>query len=103
MFGLKKSAPLSKSRWPRGTRERLAFDLLLYTGLRRGDAVRLGRPHLRNGIATIRTKKTGETVTIPLCRHFRKSIAAGPVGELTFICGVAGHPMSSGVVRQLVS
>jgi integrase len=24
-------------RWPLGTRERLAFDLLLYTGLRRGD------------------------------------------------------------------
>ena len=81
-------------RWPRGTRERLAFDLLLYTGLRRGDAVRLGRPHLRNGIATIRTKKTGETVTIPILPPFQESIAAGPVGELTFICGVAGRPMT---------
>jgi hypothetical protein len=62
-----------ESRWPRGTRERLAFDLLLYTGLRRGDAVRLGRPHLRNGIATIRTEKTGETVTIPILPPFQES------------------------------
>src|SRR5262249_15410434 len=30
-------------RWPRGTRERVMFDVLLYTGLRRGDAVRVGR------------------------------------------------------------
>jgi site-specific recombinase XerC len=36
-----------EERWPRGTRERVAFDLLLYTGLRRGDAVVFGRPHVR--------------------------------------------------------
>jgi len=29
-------------RWPIGTRERVWLDVLLYTGLRRGDAVRLG-------------------------------------------------------------
>ncbi len=83
-----------QKRWARGTRERLAFDLLLYTGLRRGDAVRLGRPHVRNGIATIRTEKTGEIVTIPILPPLEQSIAAGPVGELTFICGVAGRPMT---------
>src|SRR5215471_3341101 len=32
-----------EKRWPIGTRERLALDLLLYTGLARGDVVRLGR------------------------------------------------------------
>ncbi len=36
-----------EARWPVGTRERLALDILLYTGLRRGDAARLGRPHVR--------------------------------------------------------
>lgn len=81
-------------RWARGTRERLAFDLLLYTGLRRGDAVRLGRPHVRSGIATIRTEKIGEMVTIPVLPPLLESIDAGPVGELTFICGVAGRPMT---------
>jgi len=45
-----------EARWP-GTRERLACDLLLYTGLRRGDAVRVGRQHERDGVITIRTEK----------------------------------------------
>jgi integrase len=82
-----------EARWPRGTRERLAFDLLLYTGLRRGDAVRLGRPHVRNGEATIRTEKTGTVVTLPILPPLEASIEAGPVGELTFICGERGQPL----------
>ena len=32
-----------EAKWPIGTRERLAFTILLYTGLRRGDAAALGR------------------------------------------------------------
>lgn len=45
-------------RWPLGTRQRVWLDVLLYTGLRRGDAVRLGRQHVRAGVATIRAEKT---------------------------------------------
>jgi integrase len=82
-----------EERWPRGTRERVAFDVLLYTGLRRGDAVRLGRPHVRKGIATIRTEKTGQLVTIPILPPLRETLDAGPVGELTFIAGGRGRPM----------
>ena len=40
-----------EARWPIGTRQRLAFDLLLYTGFRRGDAVRVGRQHVRVPLA----------------------------------------------------
>jgi len=81
-------------RWPLGTRERVAFDVLLYTGLRRGDAVRLGRPHVKNGVATIRTEKTGEVVAIPILPPLLASIAAGPIGELTFIAGERGGPLA---------
>jgi site-specific recombinase XerD len=35
---------LFEERWPIGTRERVAFDLLFYTGLRRGDAVLSAAP-----------------------------------------------------------
>ena len=45
-------------RWPIGTRQRVWLDVLIYTGLRRGDAVRFGRQHVRDGIATIKTEKT---------------------------------------------
>lgn len=81
-----------EQRWPVGTRERLAYDLLLYTGLRRGDAVKLGRPHVKNGLATIRTEKTGEVVCIPILPPLQASIDVAPIGELTFIATKAGRP-----------
>ena len=39
--------------WPIGTRQRVLLDVLLYTGLRRGDAAKLGRQHVRNGVSTL--------------------------------------------------
>jgi integrase len=37
-----------EKRWPIGTRQRVWLDVLLYSGLRRGDVVRYGRQHVRN-------------------------------------------------------
>ena len=54
-----------EKRWPVGTRQRVWLDVLLYTGLRRGDAVRLGRQHIRDGLATLKTEKTDTVVTLP--------------------------------------
>src|ERR1700759_2883755 len=45
-----------EKRWPIGTRQRVWLDVLLYTGLRRGDAVQIGRQHVRNGVATLKTE-----------------------------------------------
>lgn len=81
-----------EARWPLGTRERLAFDLLLYTGLRRGDVVALGRQHVRDGVISIRTEKTGEPVTIPMLDVLARSIAAARTGDLTFIVTERGTP-----------
>ena len=53
-----------EAHWPLGTRQRVWIAVLLYTGLRRGDAVRLGRQHVRNGIASIRPQKTGGKVEV---------------------------------------
>jgi integrase len=38
-----------EARHPVGTKARLALALLIYTGQRRSDIVRLGRQHVRNG------------------------------------------------------
>jgi integrase len=83
-----------EARWPLGTRERLAFDVLRWTGLRRGDAVAFGRPHVRRDVATMRTEKTGEVVTFRIVPALAASIAAGPCGELTYIAGERGKPMT---------
>jgi integrase len=81
-------------RWSLGTRQRVWLAVLLYTGLRRGDAVRLGRQHVRDGVAKIVTEKTGTEVTLPLLPTLLDAIAAGPTGDLAYICGANGKPLT---------
>jgi integrase len=83
-----------EARWPVGTRQRVWLDILLYTGLRRGDAVRLGRQHVRGGIAQLATEKNGTVVTLPILPVLAVTLAAGPCGDLAFICGARGEPLT---------
>jgi integrase len=83
-----------EARWPIGTKERVWLGVLLYTGLRRGDAVRIGRQHVRDGVATIRTEKTGITVTIPVLPVLDEILTAGPCADLAFVCGESGGPLT---------
>lgn len=86
-----------EARWPLGTKERVWLDVLLYSGLRRSDAVLYGRQHVRNGIGTIQTKKGQEqiTVTLPVLAVLQRTLSAGPTGDLAFICGDRGHPLTA--------
>lgn len=88
-------------RWPRGTRERVMFDIFLYTGLRRGDAARLGRQHVRDGIITLDTEKTGVRVTLPVLPELQATLDAGPTGDLAFIATASGNPMAKESVGTL--
>jgi integrase len=83
-------------RWPVGTRQRVWLDVLLYTGLRRGDAVRFGRQHVRDGIGSIKTEKSGFTVTVtlPILPVLAATLEAGPCGDLTFIAGERRQPLT---------
>src|SRR5262249_20032586 len=83
-----------EARWPIGTRQRVWLDVLIYTGLRRGDAVRLGRQHVRNGVGTIKTEKTGTEVMLPILPMLDTTLKAGPCGDLTFIAGESGRPLT---------
>ncbi len=81
-------------RWQAGTKERVWLHVLLYTGLRRGDAVQLGRQHVRDGVATIRTEKTGTEVSIPILPVLEGTLRDGPTGDLAFIVGERGLPLT---------
>jgi integrase len=83
-------------RWPIGTRERLALDLLLYTGLARGDAVRLGRQHVSGGVITLRMEENcGDGVVCPpLLPVLARTIAASKTGDLTFLVTERGAPFA---------
>jgi integrase len=85
-----------EARWQLGTKERVWLAVLLYTGLRRGDAVKIGKQHVRNGVMMIRTEKSqGQIdVTIPVLPELEEALRTGPVGELAFICGDRGGPLT---------
>jgi len=88
-------------RWPLGTRQRVWLDVLAYTGLRRGDVVQLGRQHLRDNVAYIKTEKTDTQVALPILPLLAHTLAAGPCGDLTFIVGANGRPMTKKVSATL--
>lgn len=80
-----------------GTRARLALDLLLFTGLRRSDIIVIGRQHVRDGVLSIRTKKTGTMVHIPVFSELRASIDATKTGDMAFLTAERGKPFTSPV------
>jgi len=82
-------------RWQVGTRERLCMDLGLFTGLRRSDLVVLGRQHVRGGVISITTEKTGAVVHIPVFSLLQASINATPGADLAFMATARGKPFAS--------
>jgi integrase len=83
-----------EQRWPIGTRQRVWLDVLLYTGLRRGDAALVGRQHVRNGKIYLKTQKTDTPVALEILPVLEQTLAAGPCDDLTFIAGARGRPMT---------
>jgi integrase len=77
---------------PIGSVPRLALALLLYTAQRRGDVLRMGRQHVRDGVLHVRQDKTGITLAIPTHPELRAILEATPSEHLTFIVGTRGRP-----------
>jgi integrase len=85
-----------EERWPIGTRERLALDLLLYTGFDRGDVVRLGRQHVKNGQIEFRMAKARGVGMVypPMLQILAETIAKSKTGDLTYLVTEDGTPFT---------
>ena len=84
--------------WPLGTRERLAFALLLYTGQRGGDVVRIKRADIADGRIRVSQDKVRKGTTnelmIPIHPALAKALKAGPVvGMSHIITDARGRPL----------
>ena len=78
-----------------GSRARLAFALLLYTGQRRGDVVRMGWQHVRDGYLHVRQQKTGTELDIPVLPALQAVLAQTPKTNLTFLTTQFGKPFKA--------
>jgi integrase len=78
-----------------GTRERLALALLLNTAQRRGDVVRMGRQHIRNGAIEVKQQKTGTKLAIPIHPDLQRVLDATPSDHLTFLTTAFGKPFTA--------
>jgi len=83
-----------EARHPIGSKARLAFGLLLYTAQRRGDVIRMGRQHIKDGFIRVAQQKTGAVLEIPIVQELREILAAHPAEHLTFLTTRAGQPFT---------
>jgi len=82
---------------PIGTKARLALELMLWQGMRRSDVIRVGPQHMKDGEITIKQKKTGTEVTLPVAPELLQAIQAYPTpGISTFLTTESGKPYSDG-------
>jgi len=100
-----------EARHPIGTKARLAFDLLLYSGARRSDVVKLG-PQMERWFSVILPDATTvavqklvftetkggsrivKTHELPILPPLRRSIDATPTGHLVYLMTAFGKPYS---------
>mgnify|MGYP002623250540 FL=1 len=80
--------------WPAGSRERLALLLLLYTGQRRSDVVRMGRQHVSGDTIRVVQQKTGAQLVIPLHPDLKSVLDELPRDNLTFLTTAYGKPFT---------
>jgi integrase len=96
-------------RWPLGTRERLGFALLLYTGQRGGDVAKMVRGDIVGGrirVAQDKARKgTTNELLIPIHPALARALSAGPVvGMQHIITDAGGKPLRNltGLIESAV-
>ena len=92
-----------EQRWPLGTRERLAYALLLYTAQRVGDVATRTRSHIREGEIHVIQEKTGAELWIPIHPELDRALRAYPARGLALIGKASGRPLTRYGLGALMS
>jgi integrase len=85
-----------------GSRERLALALGLYSAQRRGDVVRMGRQHVRNGLLHVTQQKTGKALAIPVHPELKLILDAVPTTQMTFPADATRQAVRPACVHAVV-
>lgn len=93
---------LYRSKYPVGSRERLAFELLLCTAQRGSDVHDLGWQHVKNGRIALRQVKTGMDVEIPILTELAECLNLVR-DNMTFVLSNKGSPYTRKSFQQWFS
>jgi integrase len=95
-----------EKRWPLGTPERLAFAVLLYTGQRGIDVVKMRRSDIPHGAIRVVQRKTAidadDEMLIAIHPALARAIKAGPSKGLFLIGDESGRPISRPDLTKLI-
>lgn len=84
-----------QARHPIGTKARLAMEIILWTGQRRGDARLFGPKHIIRGKINYQASKNGADLWLPVARDLRRAIDAMPsIGLTSFLVTSHGKPFT---------
>jgi integrase len=92
-----------ETRWPLGTRERLAYALLLYTIQRVGDVARMRRADIVDGELHVIQDKTGAELYLPIVTQLKQAMKAYPAKGLTLIGSENGKQLSRAGLSELMA
>ena len=81
-------------RHPAGTKAHLALMLMLYTGQRRSDIIRMGWQHMRDNKIAVRQKKTDTPLLLPIAPELAEALQDVPRKNLNFLLTAFGAPFS---------
>jgi integrase len=82
------------ARHPLGSKAHLAMMLMLHTGQRRSDIVRIGWQHVRNDKIAVRQDKTDTPLLIPIADELAATLALVPRTNMTFLLTARGAPFT---------
>lgn len=87
-----------EQRHPVGTKAHLALMLMLYTGQRRSDIIRMGWQHIRHtdkgDKIAVRQQKTDTPLLLPIAAELASALESVPKTNLTFLLTSFGAPFS---------
>jgi len=91
-----------EKRWPLGTRQRLAYALLLYTGQRVSDVVRMRRADIHKGAIHTVQLKTGVELYVAIHPALDRALKSGPSNGLYLIGDGVGRPIKRATLSRLI-
>ena len=83
-----------EKRWPAGTKERVAFGLLLYTGQRRSDVVRMSWGDIEGDAIRVVQQKTRTKLIVSLHPDLKDVLAQWPKTHLVILTTGHGKPFT---------